>query len=71
MHCKHNNLNMLTRVDSDWNITLALDSMLDSKKDDIAHGETDKHVYEKNGRRRLRCLISAYDVILSIPFEDA
>ena len=45
---------MLTRVDSDGNITLDLCCMLDFEKDYTAHRTKDKKVYEKNGRRRLR-----------------
>jgi hypothetical protein len=46
--------NMLTRVDSDGHVTMALDCILDFEKDDTAYGTKDKYVYEKNGRRRLR-----------------
>ena len=46
--------NMLTIVDFDGHITLALCSKLDFKKYDTLHGEKDKHYYVKNGRNRLR-----------------
>ena len=46
--------NLLTRVDYNGYITMALDYILDFEKDDTTYGIKDKYVYEKNGRRRLR-----------------
>ena len=46
--------NILTRVDPNEDVTVALDLMLDFEKDDDACGTKDKNVCEKNGRRRLR-----------------
>ena len=46
--------NILTRVDSDRHIIMALDYILDFEKDETAYGIKDKYIYEKSNRRRLK-----------------